>query len=142
MTPQKRLCNFAGRLMRRRWIRFGLIGGLATISYFLLGLLFVNLMRLPLLAGNALAYVVSFFISYAGQSLWTFRAKGSHAAMLPKFALAQAIGLAINSCIVAFLNKLGLDYELCMAVAITAVPVFVYLICKYWVFRVRDEERV
>ena len=68
------LRRFARNLLARRWIRFGLVGGAATLCYALLGLLFVNAWAMPLLAGNALAYLISFAVSYLGQSLWTFQA--------------------------------------------------------------------
>lgn len=121
--------------LAQRWIRFGMVGAAATASYFLLGLLFVNLIRMPLLIGNGAAYVLSFFVSYAGQSRWTFQARDHDRAMLPRFAMAQAAGLGLNSLIVEICNRIGLIYELGMAVAIVIVPVFVYLLCKYWVFR-------
>lgn len=118
-----------------RLFRFGVVGGAATASYFLLGLLFVNLLSFPPLLGNALAYALSFIVSYLGQCLWTFEAKnGSHLKMLPRFAIAQGIGLVINSCIIVICMRLGLGYELSMLVAIFLVPVFVYLVCKFWVF--------
>lgn len=119
-----------------RLFRFGVVGGAATASYFLLGILFVNILHLYPLAGNTLAYILSFIVSYAGQCIWTFEAKGgSHWKMLPRFALTQAIGLAINSCIIVLCMRLGLLYEFSMIVAIFIVPIFVYIICKYWVFR-------
>ena len=127
------LRRFVQSLLARRWIRFGLMGGLATLCYALLGLLFVNVWALPLLAGNGLAYLISFFVSYLGQSLWTFQARGGHRAMLPRFAATQAVGLGLNSCIVWLLVHLGLAYEFAMPVAVVLVPVFVYLLCKYWV---------
>lgn len=127
------------RIVGQRWIRFGLVGGVATLSYFLLGLLFVQICRLPLLFGNALAYAISFVVSYAGQRIWTFQARGSHAVMLPKFAAAQLLGLGLNSLIVAALNRLGVSYWLSMIAAIAIVPVFVFLICKYWVFKSRED---
>ena len=55
--------------------------------------------------------------------------------MLPRFAATQAVGLGLNSCIVWLLVRLGLAYEFAMPVAVVLVPVFVYLLCKYWVFR-------
>jgi len=55
--------------------------------------------------------------------------------MLPRFAATQAVGLGLNSCIVWLLVHLGLAYEFAMPVAVVLVPVFVYLLCKYWVFR-------
>lgn len=122
-------------LLGRRWIRFGLVGGAATLSYALLGLLFVNGCGLPVLAGNALAYLISFFVSYWGQSAWTFRAGSGHKSMLPRFAATQALGLGLNSAIIWLLTGLGLSYELAMPAAVVLVPVIVYLLCKYWVFR-------
>ena len=124
-------------LLARRWVRFGLVGGTATLSYALLGLFFVNLCALPALAGNALAYAVSFVVSYCGQCLWTFRAGGTagHRAMLPRFAAAQGLGLGCNSLIVWALMALGLRYEMAMPIAVLLVPVMVYALCKYWVFR-------
>ncbi|WP_298035018.1 GtrA family protein [uncultured Desulfovibrio sp.] len=129
------LRRFVRSLLARRWIRFGLVGGAATLCYALLGLLFVNAWVMPMLLGNALAYLISFAVSYLGQSLWTFQAKGGHRAMLRRFAAAQAVGLGFNSCIVWLLVRFGLGYELAMPVAVVLVPVFVYLLCKYWVFR-------
>ena len=129
------LRRFARNLLARRWIRFGLVGGAATLCYALLGLLFVNAWAMPLLAGNALAYLISFAVSYLGQSLWTFQARGGHRAMLPRFAATQAVGLGLNSCIVWLLVRFGLSYGLAMPVAVVLVPVVVYLLCKYWVFR-------
>ena len=129
------LLGLMQNLLARRWIRFGLVGGAATLSYALLGLLFVNVCGLPVLAGNALAYLISFFVSYGGQSAWTFQAKSGHKSMLPRFAATQAVGLGLNSAIIWLLTAFGLSYELAMPVAVVLVPVIVYLLCKYWVFR-------
>ena len=119
-----------------RLFKFGVVGGAATVSYFLLGLLFVNVLCFPPLLGNSLAYALSFVVSYLGQCLWTFEAKsGSHLKMLPRFAIAQGIGLLINSCIIVACMRFG--YEPSMIVAIFLVPVFVYLVCKFWVFTPR-----
>lgn len=109
------LRRFVQSLLARRWVRFGLMGGLATLCYALLGLLFVNVWALPLLVGNGLAYLISFFVSYLGQSLWTFQARGGHRAMLPRFAATQAVGLGLNSCIVWLLVRLGLALRVCHA---------------------------
>lgn len=128
--------------LRQRWIRFGVVGAAATLSYFLLGLLFVNFMRMPLLIGNGFAYVLSFFVSYAGQSRWTFQAKARDVSMLPRFAAAQAAGLGLNSCIIEICSRLGMMYEISMILAIVIVPVFVYLVCKYWVFRHKETTHV
>ena len=134
------LVAFVRALLARRWIRFGMVGGAAALVYVLLGLLFVNLWGMPVLLGNALAYALSFIVSYLGQSLWTFgtaSAAGglSHCTRLARFAAAQALGLGLNSAIIWLLMRLSLTYEVAMPVAVLLVPVMVYLLCKYWVFR-------
>lgn len=117
-----------------RIIRFGIVGGAATLSYYLLGLLFVTFFHLPILLGNFLAYALSFVVSYLGQSKWTFEARGSHASMLPRFAIAQLIGLGLNTVIIAACDSIHIIYEISMLIAVITVPAIVYLICKYWVF--------
>lgn len=129
------LRRFCALFFAHRWIRFGFIGGLATATYFCLGLLFAACLPLPLLVNNALAYIISFAVSYLGQSLWTFQAAENHAVMLPKFALAQLAGLLMNSIIIRYCLQAGIAYFLSMLLASATVPILVYLICKYWVFR-------
>ena len=128
-------------ILAKRWVRFGIVGGAASVSYFLLGLLFVSVLGLPTLAGNALAYALSFIVSYLGQCLWTFRAAdagagiATHRTMLPRFAATQAVGLCCNSAIVWLLMQVGVPYAWAMPVAVLTVPVMVYVLCKVWVFR-------
>ena len=128
-------------MLAKRWVRFGIVGGAASVSYFLLGLLFVSVLALPTLAGNALAYALSFIVSYLGQCLWTFRAAdaslggASHRTMLPRFAATQAVGLCCNSAIVWLLMQVGVPYAWAMPVAVLLVPVMVYILCKVWVFK-------
>ena len=128
-------CSIAGNYLGALYAIRGGSRKIRSVMFLVLGLLFVNVWALPLLVGNGLAYLISFFVSYLGQSLWTFQARGGHRAMLPRFAATQAVGLGLNSCIVWLLVRLGLAYEFAMPVAVVLVPVFVYLLCKYWVFR-------
>lgn len=127
-------------IFSQRWLRFATVGGIATLSYFALGLLFVRLIGMPVLIGNALAYALSFAVSYIGQSKWTFQASGSHLRMLPKFAAAQLAGLGLNTVIVGFCVLHGVSYLLSMLIATLAVPAIVYLLCKFWVFSKADKD--
>lgn len=132
---------FLRKMANRRWIRFGLIGGLATLTYFLLGVLFVTVWNMSLLIGNALAYVISFAVSYLGQSRFTFQSRDKDSVRLPRFAAAQLIGLGLNSFIVEACSRLGINYEISMIVASASVPIVVYLLCKFWVFRPAGEKK-
>lgn len=119
----------------KRWVRFGLVGTIATISYYLLGFLFVTILGWPLLLGNGAAYLLSFVVSYLGQSRWTFGVKGQPGRRLVKYAAAQLFGLGFNTCIIEACSRMHISYELSMLIATALVPVAVYLLCKYWVFR-------
>jgi putative flippase GtrA len=126
-------------LWDRRWIRFGVVGGVATVSYAVIGLLLVNIMGAPVLVGNAIAYILSFIVSYLGQCIITFRARQGHMAMLPKYVATQGMGFCLNSCIIWVLTHAGFAYEHAMPIAIVLVPAAVYVVCKYWVFPERSD---
>ena len=132
--------ELARRVLGWRVARFALVGGAASLSYAILGLLFVQALAAPPVAGNALAYALSFIVSYAGQAMWTFRAGASHGRSLPRFAVAQSIGLAVNTAVVWLGLGLGLPYPLAMLAALLGAPAAVYALCRSWVFREAGEE--
>lgn len=116
------------------WVRFGIVGVAATLSYAVIGLALAHV-GVPVLLGNALAYALSFAVSYLGHYTWSFQTAASHRSALPRFAATQAGGLGLNTVIIAVLMHFGLPYVLAMPVAIVAVPVVVYFVSKFWVFR-------
>ena len=120
---------------RRRWVRFGIVGGLSTITYWSIGLGLHWWGMLPVLVNNALAYGIGFSVSYVGHRTWTFQSHGSHRSQLPKFALAQGVGLGLNTCIIATLMHWGMSYTPAMVIATFSVPVVIYFISRFWVFR-------
>lgn len=122
------------RFFGQRWVRFGIVGGVSTAVYAALGLAFAW-WQWPVLLGNALAYILSFVVSYLGQKNWTFASHLPHAQLLPKFAALQGAGLLLNTAIIALLMHLGVAYMFAMPVAIVLVPVFVYVVSKLWIFR-------
>jgi putative flippase GtrA len=128
-------------LFARRWTRFGFMGGVSTFSYFLFGYLLVTVLGLPVFLGNAAAYLLAFGISYAGQCRWTFQAQGFHKSMLPRYALAQATGLVLNTCLIWLLGRVGLSYVMSMPVAALFVAFVTYLLCKFFVFRNTAEKK-
>lgn len=124
----------AARLLGLDWVRFGLVGLAATATYAALGLALVSGLGLPALGGNALAFALSFAVSYLGQSLWTFRSRQGHAKSLPRFALVQALGLGLNSGIIWLAMRAGAGYPAAMLLAILICPALVYALCRLWVF--------
>ncbi|MDE5831525.1 MAG: GtrA family protein [Desulfovibrio sp.] len=127
--------------LRDSRVRFGIVGLAATAIYFLLGLLFVSVLRWHTMVGNTVAYLLGFTVSYTGQALWTFKASGNHLVMLGKFAFTQLAGLGLNSCVVSIATLFGAHYIIAMTIAVCVVPVFVYLVSRYWVFRKKKLEK-
>ena len=120
--------------LAQRWVRFGIVGVCATLTYFILALI-LEQVGIPVLVGNTLAYVLGFGVSYTGHRSWTFQSQAQHGSALPKFLATQTFGLGLNTAIIWALMRTGLPYILAMPVAIVSVPVAVYLISKFWVFR-------
>lgn len=130
--------DFLAWVFSHKGMRFSLVGLIATVAYFILGFIFISVLKWPVLIGNALAYLLAFFVSYFGQSKFTFQVRGSHAIMLPAYLATQVGGLLLNSCIVGFCIKKHLPYLLAMLIAAGITPVAVYLTCRFWVFRNRS----
>ncbi|MDD4700589.1 MAG: hypothetical protein PHI96_00045 [Desulfovibrio sp.] len=63
------------------------------------------------------------------------RASTSHWARLSRFAVAQVVGLGLNSVIIWLLMRLQLTYESAMPIAVLPVPSMVCFLSKYRVFR-------
>lgn len=132
--------DFLRWLFSQNWFVFAIIGLIATATYFALGMIFVTLLHLPLLLGNALSYLLSFIVSYLGQSKFAFRAKGKHFTRLWRFASTQGIGLLLNSAIVDICVRSSIVYPVAMLIATVLVPIPVFLLCKFWVFKKMEED--
>lgn len=124
----------------QRWVRFGIVGGLSTAIYVALGIS-CEWLHIPVLLGNAIAYVLSFVFSYLAQRSWTFQSKLPHSQLLPKYAALQAGGLGLNTCIIAVLMHFGLPYVIAMGIAVVLVPFVVYIFNKVWVFRTPETKK-
>lgn len=123
-------------LFSNQWARFLFMGFCATAAYYILGLFFVTLLKLPLLVGNTAAFALSFAVSYFGHSLWTFRTDRTIGETLPKFTLTQLLAFFLNSFIIdTFCRRFNVPYPIAMIVVIIIVPAITFIICKFWIFR-------
>lgn len=119
----------------QRWVRFGIVGVLATLSYFVPAFYF-DRAGIPVFVNNTLSYLIGFVVSYTGQRTWTFQSKASHGSTLPKFLAVQVCGFGLNTFIIWLGMYMGLTYIMSMSVAIVCIPAVTYIINKVWVFRV------
>ncbi|WP_417521233.1 GtrA family protein [Marinobacter sp.] len=123
-----RFSQLAGQL-----IRFGLVGGLATIVH--LGMAWWILFTWPDVSPflvNFFAFVVAFQVSFWGHSRYTFRQKGSAL----KFLAVTLSGFGINNGLLWLFLMAGIKSGfLAICLSVFLVPLFVFAGSKLWVFQ-------
>jgi dolichol-phosphate mannosyltransferase len=102
-----------GRLRRRlagippslnQWVRFGIVGGLGTLTNLGLFFVLVDLFGLPALLGLLVCFGVAVSQNYALNELWTFATHGDGRVVWLrywKFVLSSLLGLAVNAAVLA-----------------------------------------
>ncbi|MCP4284330.1 MAG: GtrA family protein [Gammaproteobacteria bacterium] len=127
----------------RQIVRFGLVGGLATLVHVGAFLSLADGIGFYPQAANLLAWVAAFVISFCGHFLWTFRenfvgTQRRAADALVRFLGVSLLGLGLNSGIVmvmvGILRTSNGSAALLMA---TLVPALLFVINRYWAFSVR-----
>lgn len=113
-------------------LRFGLVGGLATLVHLLVAwcVLQVWAEGLPFLV-NFVAFLVAFQVSFWGHARYTFRQKGSPW----RFLLVTLGGFVINNCLLWIFLAMGVHSvfaAICLSVLL--VPLFVFVASRLWVF--------
>lgn len=113
-------------------LRFGLVGGLATLVHLLAAwwMLRVWVEGSPFLI-NFVAFLMAFQVSFWGHSRFTFREKGSPW----RFLLVTLSGFAVNSGLLWVFLALGVSSTfaaICLSVLL--VPFFVFMASRFWVF--------
>jgi putative flippase GtrA len=126
----------------KHFIKYIGIGGASTLIQFLLLTLFVECKLAPTVIASATAYFLSSFFNYFANYHFTFESGASHFRTLPKFAVAVAIGLLVNTLLYAFFLKLiGEDHYLVVQCLATGITLFVnYSVNKFWVYKERLHE--
>lgn len=122
-----------------RFVRFALVGGLATgIQYGLL-ILLVKIAGVEPVPASALGFAISAIANYLINYRYTFRSTVRHAAALMKFSALAGVGLAVNSAIMSQLLKLGAHYLIAQIVATGVVLLWNFAGNHWWTFRIKAE---
>lgn len=103
-------------------IRFGLVGGVATILQYGIYVVFVNAVKVPAVPSTLISYAISFIYNYIASSFFTFRKK-TNAKNALGFIASHAINMGLQTGIVAiFKGIIGPTLALLPAFAI-CIPV-------------------
>lgn len=123
-------------------LRFGAVGGAATVVHFIVAVLAVESAGLLPLLANMLAFICAFPVSFVGHLYWTFRGQtdghGSQdrRAYWLRFFATAIVGLLISQSVVFVVaDLLSIHHRIAFASAVVLAPLSVFVLSKYWVFR-------
>lgn len=130
----------------RQIVRFGLVGGLATLVHVGTFLTLADGIGFHPQAANLLAWLAAFVISFLGHFLWTFRenlvgTQRRPADALVRFLVVSLLGLGLNSGIVmVMVGIVGTSNAMAALLMATLVPALLFTINRYWAFSVRPPQ--
>ncbi len=106
---------------RRSLVRFGIVGVASNLALYLVFLLLLTLVVEPLWAAAA-CYLMGIAVSYLLNRSWSFKSRDQHGKDLPKFLLAQGVGVCSTIFVLkSLLTWLRPEIAQLINIAITAV---------------------
>ncbi|MCB2092883.1 MAG: GtrA family protein [Rhodobacteraceae bacterium] len=119
----------------RSIVAFGVTGGISTVMCVLVGLFSYRIIGLAPFNANLVGFSVGFFISYYGHRTFSFRSEGKVSRSMPRFFVIAATNLVLSQAIVfTIVNVIGRPYWQALAIMVTIVPAFTYVMGRMWAF--------
>lgn len=121
-------------IAQNRFVRFSVVGAIATLIQFVLLYLFVELNWLDKIPASALSFVISAGCNYLMNYHMTFASRESHLQTLPKFIGVAVLGLLLNVSLFS-LFILAAHYLVAQAFATLITLCANFILHKYWIYR-------
>lgn len=121
-------------------LKFGSVGLAATLTHVSLFIFAVEMFGLAPLTANVTAFSIAVLVSFTGHFHWTFRPLSDEdrrewTSALARFVAVALFGLALNSLVVyATVDLLRMPYLVAAALMASLVPVFLFLLSRFWAF--------
>ena len=126
-----------------QYLRFGSVGLAATGTHAAVFVIAIDLLALPPLVANSVAFACAVIVSFIGHFHWTFRDEtvGKRQSTVAsrrafaRFAVVAMTGFALTSAVVyAVIDVAGLSYLVALVFMVSVVPIVVFLLSKHWAF--------
>ncbi|AOD15868.1 GtrA family protein [Xanthomonas fragariae] len=130
MIPQRH------HALAARFLRFCIVGGTSTLAFSALTWLAVSKLGMKPTIATALCYVVLVPINFVAHRSFTFVSSGHLSSEGLRFILLHSFNLALS--IIGMnvaVNSLHLHYAWGIAFSAVVVPVVVFLVMNFWVFK-------
>jgi putative flippase GtrA len=117
-----------------RFVRFALVGGIATAIQYALLVLLVRGGGMAPTAASAIGFAASAVVNYILNYRFTFRSDRPHGPAAAKFGALAVAGLLINSAIMHVMIGMRVQYLLAQAGATAVVLLWNFLGNSIWTF--------
>jgi len=117
-----------------RFVRYGLVGALATAAHYALLVALVEWAHVPAWLASGLGAALGAQVAFFGNRRFTFDHRGALGAAWLKFQGTAVVGALVGMAIVAGGVALGWHYLLAQVVATLTGLVLTFLINRRWTF--------
>lgn len=118
----------------KRALRFSLSGLLVTALHVIVAIAVIEAALITPAVANGIAFLVSTFVSYLINTLWSFSRAIEKESIL-RFALISCLGLVLSVSISGFIEMLGFHYAYGIFTVVCFVPIVSFLLHNYWTYQ-------
>jgi putative flippase GtrA len=119
-------------------VKYGTVGIAASMLHIASALVFYTAAGMPAALANAMAFLLSFAISFMGNYRWTFASTEAKSATLSRFFLLSVACFLLNQTLVVLaMTLIRLPFGVSVTLATLAASVAGFLGSHRWVFSAR-----
>ena len=121
--------------------RYGIVGVAASAVHFTMAYIAFEKLLINFFISHFIGFIFGLFTAYFGHYFYSFRDDENHTKRFPKFLVTALVALILHQGgVYLFVNVLGLDYtSRALPLLVITVPVFTFLLNKFWVFSALED---
>jgi putative flippase GtrA len=123
-----------------RFVRYFVVGGIATAIQYVLLIILVRLFGMAPTAASTIGFALSAVVNYLLNYSFTFQSDRPHGPAAAKFAVLAGSGLLINAIIMHLMVSAGVRYLIAQVCATGVVLLWGFIGNSIWTFGVRPVE--
>lgn len=122
------------KLTNYRFFKFLSVGGSATLLHIIVVVLCIEFLGFNQLLSNSIAYVISNFFAFSVNTKWSFKGVLTKNTFF-KYQVVSVTSFFVLIFISSASDSFGLHYLIGLLFVILVVPVFTFMMHKYWTYR-------
>lgn len=130
--------NLKTNILKSRFLKFAIIGGIATLTHAINYLLFLKVFNISEYISNVIGFTFALSISYYGQRYWTFSDKKIQNENKTKFKffISSLLSIILNTLWVFItVNMFNCKPEYAAFGIVFVTPVMIFITLSLWVFK-------